>query len=62
MYPGDHTTVDLVIIAFDAQQKPISRIAARGATEIRPYAPPRIRQVHDQALSELSTKADRLLN
>jgi hypothetical protein len=62
MYPGDHTTVDLVIIAFDARQKPISRIAARGATEIRAYAPPRIREAHDQALSELSRKANRLLN
>jgi hypothetical protein len=62
MYPGDNTTVDVTIIAFDAQQKPISRIAARGATEIRPYAPPLIRAAHDQALAELSKKANRLLN
>jgi hypothetical protein len=62
MFPGDHTTVDLVVIAFDATQRPISRIAARGATEIRPYAPPRIREAHDQALAELAAKANRLLN
>lgn len=62
MYPGDETTVDLTIIAFDAQQKPISRISARGATLIKPYAVPRIRDAHDQALSELAKKADRLLN
>lgn len=62
MYPGDHTTVDLSIIAFDAQQKPTSRIAAHGATMIRPYETPRIREAHDQALNELSRKADRLLN
>lgn len=62
MYPGDHTTVELVLIAFDGAQKPISRITARGATEIRPYAAPRIRDAHDQALSELRGKAERLLN
>jgi hypothetical protein len=62
MYPGDHTTVDLVLIAFNAEQKPTSRIAARGATQIRPYESPRIREAHDQALAELSSKADRLLN
>jgi hypothetical protein len=62
MYPGDYTTVDLVVIAFNDQQKPISRLSARGATAIRPYEPPRIREAHDQALAELSKKADRLLN
>jgi len=62
MYPGDHTTVDLVVIAFNAEQKPTSRIAARGATQIRPYESPRIREAHDQALTDLSGKADRLLN
>jgi hypothetical protein len=62
MYPGDHTTVDIVVIAFNAEQKPTSRIAARGATQIRPYESPRIREAHDQALTELSGKADQLLN
>lgn len=62
MYPGDETTVDLTIIALDARQQPISRITGRGATEIKPYAAPRIREAHDRALSELAKKADRLLN
>ena len=62
MYPGDETTVDLTIIAFDAHQKPISKITARGATQIKPYAAPRIRDAHDQALAELTKKADRLLH
>jgi hypothetical protein len=61
MYPGDQTTVDIIIIALDAQQKPISRITAHGATEIRPYQPPRIREANDLALKELNGKVERLL-
>jgi CO dehydrogenase/acetyl-CoA synthase delta subunit len=62
MYPGDHSTVELVIIAFDAAQNPVSRITARASIQIKPYVPPNIRQAYDQALGELSRKADRLLN
>lgn len=62
MYPGDKTTSDITIIALDAQQKPISRITAHGEVEIRPYVPPQIREANDQALRELSGKAERLLN
>ena len=60
--PGSQTTVDLIIIAFDAQLKPISRIVGHGAITIQPYVVPDVGAANRQALGELDAKAQHLLN
>lgn len=60
--PGSQTTIDLIIIAFDQQIKPVSRIVGHGAITIQPYVAPDIRPANRQALGELDAKAQQLLN
>lgn len=60
MFPGDRTTADLILIAVDAQQKPISRIQSQGYYVIRPYVPPDAKIAYDMALADFKTKIDSL--
>jgi hypothetical protein len=61
IWPGDETTIDLMIIALDAQMKPVSRLMGHGATTIRPYQPPNVGEANRQAIADLDAKAARLL-
>jgi len=62
MFPGDKTTVDLIIVAFDAQMKPLSRIEGHGEVTIKPYVVPEVGVAYRMVLADLDTKAQRLLN
>jgi len=57
VWPGDQTTVDIDIVAFDARMKPVSRIVGRGAVQIKPYVVPEIGLANREALSSLDAKA-----
>lgn len=57
MFPGDQTTVDLSIVAFDAGMKPVSRVVGRGAVTIKPYVVPEIGLANRQALEALDARA-----
>ncbi len=61
LYPGDNTVVEIVIIALDAQQKPVSRLVGRGSITIRPYVEPNAREAMDEALLSLNAKAETFL-
>jgi hypothetical protein len=62
IWPGDQTTIDLIIIAFDAQMKPVSRLVGHGAVTIKPYVVPEVGLANRQALADLDAKAQRLLS
>ncbi|MFO1166757.1 MAG: hypothetical protein U1E19_01370 [Rhodoblastus sp.] len=57
IWPGDQTTVDIDIVAFDARMKPVSRIVGHGAIQIKPYVVPEIGLANREALSNLDAKA-----
>ena len=61
-WPGDKTTMDLIVIAFDAQMKPISRLTGHGEIYIKPYVVPELGVANNMALADLDAKAQRLLN
>ena len=60
--PGSEITSDIAIIAFDAQQHPVSRISGHGVSIVRPYVTPDPLEAPQKAIAELSAKADRLLS
>ena len=62
IWPGDETTADLLLIAFDGQQKPVSRVSGHGAVKIKPYVTPEVGLCYNMAIQDLKTKADRLLS
>ena len=57
IWPGDQTTIDIDIVAFDARMKPVSRIVGHGAIQIKPYVVPEIGLANREALSNLDAKA-----
>lgn len=57
IWPGDQTTVDIDIVAFDARMKPVSRIVGHGAVQIKPYVVPEIGLANREALSNIDAKA-----
>lgn len=62
IWPGDQTTVDLIVIALDGKMKPTSRLMGHGAITIRPYVAPDMGEANRQAIADLNAKAERLLN
>ena len=62
IWPGDKTTMDLIVIAFDAQMKPVSRLMGHGEIFIKPYVVPEVGVANQMALADLDAKAQRLLN
>jgi hypothetical protein len=62
IWPGDPITADIMLIALDAQQRPLSRMSGHGEVPIRAYVTPDPRPAYDHALLELKGKMDRLLS
>ena len=58
--PGTQTTCDISVIAFDAQQKPISRIVSHGFITIPGFVVPDTKKAFDMALADLKAKVDSL--
>ena len=58
--PGTQNTCEVSVIAFDAQQKPISRIVSRGAITIPGFVVPDTKKAFDMALADLRAKVDSL--
>lgn len=61
IWPGDPITADLMLIALDGQQRPLSRMTGHGEVTIRAYVTPDPRPAYDHALLELKEKMNRLL-
>jgi hypothetical protein len=59
-FPGTRTTADIILIAVDAQQKPISRIQSQGYYVIQAYTPPDAKLAYDMALADFKAKVDSL--
>lgn len=58
--PGTQSTVDIIVIAVDAQQKPISRIRGHGFIVIPGFVAPDLKVANDMALADLRSKVDQL--
>lgn len=62
IWPGDVTTIDIIVIAFDGQMVPVSRLNGHGTLTVRPYVAPDIGAANRMAIADLDAKAARLLN
>ncbi|MCA0303602.1 MAG: hypothetical protein LCH95_14455 [Proteobacteria bacterium] len=60
--PGTRTTCDIILIAFDAQMRPISRIASHGYWTIPGYQTPDPKAAYNMALADFRSKAAQLLS
>ena len=62
IWPGDVTTIDIVVIALDGQMMPVSRLNGHGTLTVRPYVAPDVGAANRMAIADLAAKAQRLLN
>ncbi|CAN5922502.1 hypothetical protein BH11PSE3_BH11PSE3_28530 [soil metagenome] len=58
--PGTKNTCEITLIAFNAQQQPISRIVSRGEITIPGFVVPDVKAAYDMALTNFKAKVDSL--